>query len=132
MSDETKEPVLCYVDEDRAFFTTCDLDKQWGDDWNDAPYEHNAGDPYLWADYRDVPPYEIVMIMWSGPYDTPSSGVANSHYSVDMINRGDIAWLRPWSYIKDKNVKPIPAGTTLSEFKRIMKEAGGKIFVEEK
>ena len=25
-----------------AFFTPV-FDKQWGDDWNDAPYEHNAG-----------------------------------------------------------------------------------------
>ena len=41
-----KDPILCYVDEPWAYFTTQDLDKQWGDDWNDAPYEHNAGTPY--------------------------------------------------------------------------------------
>jgi uncharacterized protein (TIGR02996 family) len=37
---------LCYVDGGEAFFTTQPLSEQWGDDWNDAPYEHNAGDPY--------------------------------------------------------------------------------------
>lgn len=37
---------LCYIDGPWAFFTTQSLDKQWGDDWNDAPYEHNAGDPH--------------------------------------------------------------------------------------
>ena len=38
---------LCYVEGNIAYFTTQDLDKQWGDDWDDAPYEHNAGLPYL-------------------------------------------------------------------------------------
>ena len=38
-----KEPVLCYIDQHkRAYFTTQALSKQWGDDWNDAPYEQNA------------------------------------------------------------------------------------------
>lgn len=39
-------PVLCYVEGCWAFFTTKPLSDQWGDDWNDAPYEHNAGRPY--------------------------------------------------------------------------------------
>jgi hypothetical protein len=37
---------LCYVSGSFAWFTTQELSKQWGDDWNDAPYEHNAGSPY--------------------------------------------------------------------------------------
>ena len=28
------------------FYFTDNMSKQWGDDWNDAPYEHNAGEPY--------------------------------------------------------------------------------------
>lgn len=40
------QPMLCYVKEPWAYFTTQPLDKQWGDDWNDAPYEHNAEEPY--------------------------------------------------------------------------------------
>jgi hypothetical protein len=43
---EKKDPVLCYVDGVFAYFTTQSLKKQTGDDWNDAPYEHNAGEPY--------------------------------------------------------------------------------------
>jgi hypothetical protein len=39
-------PVLCYVEGFWAFFTTRPLAEQWGDDWDDAPYEHNAGRPY--------------------------------------------------------------------------------------
>lgn len=37
---------LCYISENIAYFTTLPLSEQWGDDWNDAPYEHNAGPPY--------------------------------------------------------------------------------------
>ena len=39
-------PVLCYVDGAFAYFTTRPLAEQWGDDWDDAPYEHNAETPY--------------------------------------------------------------------------------------
>ena len=27
-------------------YFTSDLENQWGDDWDDSPYEHNAGPPY--------------------------------------------------------------------------------------
>lgn len=42
----TKEPILCYIDGPWAYFTTQNLHKQWGDDWDDRPYECNAGSPY--------------------------------------------------------------------------------------
>ena len=44
--------VLCYVAANVAYFTTQALADQWGDDWNDAPYEHNAGTPY--SPYRSA------------------------------------------------------------------------------
>lgn len=40
-----KEYKLCYVEDNFAYFTN-DFENQWGDDWNDRPYEHNAGEPY--------------------------------------------------------------------------------------
>jgi len=39
-------PRLCYVERQWAYFTTRPIAEQWGDDWDDAPYEHNAGEPY--------------------------------------------------------------------------------------
>lgn len=50
MSDDFK---LCYINGSTAYFTTLSLDDQWGDDWDDAPYEHNAGTPYspCWHNY---------------------------------------------------------------------------------
>ena len=45
---------LCYVDSSEyqaepmtLYFTELDdVTKQWGDDWDDVPYEHNSGTPY--------------------------------------------------------------------------------------
>ena len=39
---------LCYVRHNILYFTDS-FEKQWGDDWDDAPYEHNAGEPYEWG-----------------------------------------------------------------------------------
>lgn len=36
---------LCYVDGGVLYFTD-DIKTQWGDDWNDAPADCNAGAPY--------------------------------------------------------------------------------------
>jgi len=37
---------LCYVSPPWAWFTSLPVEEQWGDDWDDAPYQHNAGRPY--------------------------------------------------------------------------------------
>ena len=118
-----KNAVLCYIEGPWAFFTTLPLEEQWGDDWNDAPYEHNAGYPY---EPREGESWEIVKIAWDGPFITPDDGVINSRYSVQAINRGDIAWLRPEAWLK--LLRPIPAGTTLQEFKDRMISAGGMVY----
>lgn len=123
---------LCYCEESWAWFTTCPLEEQWGDDWNDVPWEHNAGYPYEWREEyseRGIDPYNIVQVAWEGPYILPNHEHINSPYSVQMINRGDIAWLRP-SWHSLKNVKPIHAGTTLEEFVKRVKEAGGRVYLE--
>ena len=62
--DITKNFRLCYIEshcyeiDDRGFasndgnkhlhlfFTNCNINLQWGDDWGDKPYEYNAGQPY--------------------------------------------------------------------------------------
>jgi hypothetical protein len=126
------EPVLCFVRGTYAYFTTQALDEQWGDDWNDAPYEHNAGTPYEYREREGVLPYRIVIILWDGEFETPADiANGNSHYSVEMINRGDAAWLRPEEWNSNKEAEPIHAGVSISEFKRLIWLGGGRIFVEE-
>ena len=58
--------------------------KQWGDDWNDAPYEHNAGTVYSEYVQRTVD--------YAVPFDLyvhePSDDGINSQYSKeDFIAR---------------------------------------------
>lgn len=140
MSDP-EEPVLCYVSGSCAYFTTQELSKQWGDDWNDAPYEHNAGEPYRWRpekwdqDQRkhvpnDEPRWDIVEVFFSSDLETPDAGHLNSPFSVEQINLGRTPWLfgDKWSHTPGLRIM---AGTSLSEFKRLIRENGGRIWVEE-
>jgi hypothetical protein len=119
---------LCYVDDNFAWFTTAPLDKQWGDDWNDAPYEHNAGAPYEWAEHRDMPEYKLTKLAFYHEYAETPADIAgcNSRYSVQAINSGAIAWLAINRYGKD--VRAIHAGCTPEEFTNIIKETGGEVF----
>lgn len=118
---------LCYVDECWAYFTTQELSKQWGDDWNDAPYEHNAGPPYV-SYKEDEPKWEIIKVAWEGAFDTPDEGHTNSPYSVEQINAGVVAWLRSYRWCKKQII--IQAGVSLEEFKELIKAGGGTIYEE--
>jgi len=84
------EPVLCYVAGPWAYFTTWGLSKQWGDDWDDAPYEYNAGPPYESKDGA----WTIIKVAWDGPFETPADIGHSSDLSVDQINSGEAPWLK--------------------------------------
>lgn len=126
------DPVLCYVSGWQAYFTTRELSEQWGDDWNDAPYEHNAGTPYgpsksfsrlvdgVWSSGTqydgDRPGWTITRVVFDGQgWQTPSEGHINSPYSVQDINASAVPWL--WN---PETRKAIPAGTKLSEFGKLV------------
>lgn len=115
---------LCYVKNQWAWFTSAPLTgpgRQWGDDWNDAPYEHNAGDPYGMDGHR------LEVVAFEARLDTPADCVGpNSRYSVEMINAGAIAWLTTPSWEKAQVV--IHAGTTLPEFRRLIWSVGGDVY----
>lgn len=125
--DRSPDPVLCYVSGDWAYFTTQPLEKQWGDHWDNRPYEHNAGLPY--QPYKQDEHWEIVKIAFDGPFVTPDEGTLNSSYCVRDINSGAVAWLHDrWG---DSGIS-IHAGTPLSQFKDLMRKAHGHVYVEEK
>jgi hypothetical protein len=133
---EDGTPVLCYVSAPWAYFTTQPLADQWGDDWNDAPYEHNAGEPY-WPHGKDEGKWEIIKVAWDGPFDAPIDHAGlYSRWSVETINSGAVPWLSNvtnWAF--NKKVTPpvsIFAGTPLNEFKRLVRNGGGKFYVEDK
>jgi len=116
--------LLCYVDGDHwAYFTTQALDKQWGDDWNDVPYEHNAGRPYTGSSW------EIVTILFSSSHQLPGANQMNSPYSVEKINADAIPWLKPEKW-DAKTVKTIYPGTSIRQFIRLIIDSGGHIYLE--
>lgn len=125
------EPVLCYVEHQWAYFTHAPLGSQWGDDWDDAPYEHNAGDPcdtaYIDGSQQDA---RIVRIAFDAELDTPASmACGNSQYSVQDINQLKVPWLQSPDYLSTRYA--IMAGTYLSVFKQMIQRAGGRVYVEE-
>jgi hypothetical protein len=96
MAKKDKEFRLCYVDDNIMYFTD-NFEKQWGDDWNDKPYEHNAEPPYELEDDKPLRNGfgHIRMIAFKSSWyiRRPCDGHLNSPYSVEDINKGAIAWL---------------------------------------
>lgn len=141
-----RDAVLCYVSGNFAYFTTQDLDKQWGDDWDDAPYEHNAGSPYTprvyhYSDERGsvkdpsqwnedgTPKWDVFKIAIDGDFDTPSSRYGNSPCSVDEINKGAAPWITFTNWSSKGERTYVPAGTTLKDFIEIAAKSGSEVLM---
>ena len=103
--------VLRYIDRHAPVAYFCEPDA-WGDDWNDAPWEHNAERPTSWI---------TRVVYLDSDLETPGHNMLNSPWSVDDINKGAVAWL---SSHYGRGIH-IPAGATVAEFVRQVGAAGG-------
>lgn len=134
--------VLCYVKEPwnrdehqhrTAYFTTRNLADQWGDDWNDAPYDCNAGTPYLWDPEHDgvqrgLGRWSVFEVGFTGPFDTPAGIAFNTPFSVQDVNRGIVAWLWCDDPADERRVPEqivVRAGVALDQFRELVVRAGG-------
>ena len=112
---------LCYIDGQKAYFTS-NWEKQWGDDWNDRPYECNAGEPY--GEYIennkcvDIP--QAALYFETG-YWTERKPCDIGRFSVEEINKGAVAWVATGEFC-------IQAGTTMKDFINIILTNGGSIW----
>jgi hypothetical protein len=115
---------LCYVDGPWAWFTTRDpFTEQWGDDWNDAPYQDNAGDPNEWRPDRGVPEYRLLKVAYDGPLYTPADrGLSRS---VQEINETGLPWLLS-QYVPAE--VEILGGALFHEFERTVRQVGGRVY----
>ena len=86
-----------------AYFTPLDLDEQWGDDWDDYPYECNAEIPYD-SKYEEKDEngnwkeYEIIKVpfyvdSWKVYFPSEWGHDGNSPFCVRDINAGAVAWI---------------------------------------
>ena len=110
--------VLCYVKAPWAYFTTKPLSEQWGDDWDDAPYECNAGEPYD----------NCFKLAYDGEFDEPCTHHFNSPHSVKRINAGAAPWLVTSKYSSGPIVC-INAGSTVEDFISKIRLGGGTVFL---
>lgn len=140
--EEFENYKLCFVDSESEYagddltlyFTELDdVTKQWGDDWDDAPYEHNAGTPYE-NDYNQpeqgvkdgrgiYSKIDIFKMVIQGGYNilTPRSNTINSPYTVEDINKGVVPWLTIITE-DDKSIF-VKAGSTLKEVLEALKKS---------
>ena len=102
---------ICYVSRPRVYFTSAPLDKQWGDDWNDAPYQHNAGQPYVMEGHK------VFSVEIGGEYITPED--MQGIYSAEQINSGIVPWLtnsNKYGPFFRRPVTHVFAGATWAQF----------------
>lgn len=112
------------------------LKNNGGDDWDDAPYEHNAGEPYndwseLIEDNEDIfkrkykhheIKHKVLYFETESNMILPCDNYLNSPYSVEDINKQAVAWI----HTDDFNIL---AGTTIENFIDILERHGGKVFL---
>ena len=122
-----------------AYFTEKPIIEQWGDDWDDAPYEHNAGIPYddEWDNNTKQRIHHSILVVPFYVGDTGTYwikfpdyyGCGNSPWSVQEINHGAVPWIFAMTYGKRKTdrssvvinagIDPIQFIYKLSEIKNL-------------
>lgn len=129
-----KEYKLCYVEGNKAWFSD-NFENQWGDDWNDRPYECNAGEPYeYWLEEipHEPPVYEKQYkqheikhkILYFETEDWIDKRPCDmGRFSVEDINKQAVAWVHTSEF-------NILAGTTIEKFIETIESNGGKIYLQ--
>lgn len=119
---------LCFVDDSCwAYFANVPPADVWGDDWNDAPHDCNAGRPY------DKEGQRLVQVAFDGPYEVAGTDDRGrwGYLSAEDINTGRAPWLYDPGYGEKTYPEPkdvINAGITLQEFRKRIRAAGGQVY----
>lgn len=121
---------LCYIERPWAYFTTAPVTADLGEDWHKIPYEHNASAPRVWDARSALPRYELfrLAVEVDGLVE-PREYHLNSPYSVEVINGGNIAWLRTDPYETARDPVAIMAGTPLTTFCATIEALGGTVYL---
>jgi len=112
---------LCYAEGNKAWFTTRQLNEQWGDYWGESSYKRVSGHPYLYTKYdksEGIVEWDIFTIEFVGSFATPEPTA-----SVERINSGALPWLVGESGKGDR--VEIFAGVSMEDFAKLISKAGG-------
>jgi hypothetical protein len=123
---------LCYVDRNKLFFTTLPLEEQWGDNWDEEPYETKSSYPYNEKDalgndtisqYAMIIPERLVRKV---TIVCPCDEWKQSPYTVEEINEGYEPWIKLFfdKDIKDPFLIELNAGATIEEVSEVLTEVG--------
>ena len=115
MTEQDYEKRLCIIRENLACFVS-DYDGVRGDDWNDSPYDANAGWPY--EEFEQIEVY----FDEGNCFYRPGTSFSQHHYSLDTMRKEKI----PFMVCPGVNV--ILPGSTLREFIKIIKTNDGKVY----
>lgn len=82
---------LCYLEtiyEDHLilWFANCEATECWGDDWDDVPFEFNAGEPYLVKGNF----YKTIAIPREYVTNLITDETLNTDYSVQGLNQNRV------------------------------------------
>lgn len=113
---------LCFVKPPWAWFTRLPLSHQWGDGWERAPWQREAGLPYGGA------PDRLIKVAFDGPFVAPEETPERPALSVEDINNGKSPWLHSDTYLHNAPIA-IMGGTTLERFVELVDLGGGHVFV---
>lgn len=120
-----KDLKLCFVKYGWAYFSSIPAAEQSGDDWDNTPYEHNAGEPnVLKKGKKDV---KIMKVSFEAPeHSEPSCGDVS--LSAAEINKGKSPWLKvaEWAVSSKQDIF---SDTTLDDFIKIIKSSGGEVYL---
>jgi len=120
-----KDLKLCFVKYGWAYFSSLPAEEQSGDDWDNAPYEHNAGEPNIFKKgKKDV---TILKVAFEAPeHEEPVCG--QKPLSVVELNKGKIPWLKVAEWATNSK-QDIFSNTTLEDFIKIIKSSGGQVYL---
>lgn len=118
--EKYKNYKLCFIDGGEYhyewitmyFADIDDVTTLWGDDWDDAPYEHNAEPPYTESSKDEKIDFIQVKVYLDSNAYTPCTDMTNSRYSVEQINKGITPWL---SLEKGTTFKHLHAGARFED-----------------
>lgn len=104
---------LCFMKGNVLYFSP-DIKNEWGDDWDDAPAIHNAGEPYG----RNGP----CRLLAYEPYALKDTDLdVWSRYSVQEIIKYEMTLAASWD-----GKEELRAGMSMDRVERILKETGVK------
>lgn len=113
---------LCFIRGNAAWFTPLPLSEQWGDDWNDSPYDCNAGTPY--ESERG-----LYKVYFEAFLEQPCDVQLNCGLSVNDINKGKSHWLATSRFAPSGTPSiRINAGCSLDQFISLVELVGGEVY----